>query len=139
MTGRHPVSVNSALLVEQILCCVLDIVRDILGLVLDVVHSILDSICHIVCEILSSFRGILDSFLHFIRCVDLIAADAAVFAEAVVIIIKFISIIAAARLVLTALCDHNRNSGTGGGSGKQCKSSHLFHSHFLFLRKVHSI
>ena len=139
MTGRHPVSVNSVLLVEQILCCVLHVVRKILGLVLDGIDSILDCIGNILSEVFSSLSCILDSFLHFIRRVDLIAADAAVFAEAIVVIIKFISIIAAARLVLTALCDHNRNSGTGGGSGKQCKSSHLFHSHFLFLRKVHSI
>ena len=34
MTGRHPVSVITAFLVEQILSCILDIVSQILGDVL---------------------------------------------------------------------------------------------------------
>ncbi len=137
MTGRHPVSVKSALLIEQILCCVLDIVRNVLSCVLDAVSSILDRIGNILCGVLSSLGSVLCSFLHFVRNLDPVVTHTAVFAE--IFIIKFICIIAAAGLVLTALCDHNRNSGTGGGSGKQCKSSHCFHSHSSFSARCISI
>ena len=139
MTGRHPVSVKSALLIEQILCCVLDLVRNILCLILDAVCGILDRIGNILSDVLSSLGSILCGFLHFIRDLDLVAAHTAVFAEAIIIIVKFICIIAAASFVLTTLCDHNRNSGTGGGSGKQCKSSHCFHSHSSFSARCISI
>ena len=71
----------------------------------------------------ASIGQILSSFLHRIRNLDLIAANTAVLAEAIIIIIKFICIITAASLILTALCDHNSNSSTGSSSGEQCKSS----------------
>ena len=61
MTGRHPVSVNSALLVEQILCCILDIVRKILSGILDIIHGFFNRIRDIFSSLLSLLGQILGS------------------------------------------------------------------------------